>query len=57
MKLERLLTHGSFVYSVKFSSDGKYLAVGVADVGFDFQRTYMYEVTSGKKGQVSKNIS
>ena len=50
MKLERIWTHRRFINSVKFSPDGKYVAVGVADGrGFDSQRTYIYDVTIGKK--------
>ena len=49
VKIERVWTHKSFTYSIKFSPDGKYLAVGVADVGLDFQKSYIYDVTIGKK--------
>lgn len=50
MKLERIWTHRRFINSVKFSPDGKYVAVGVADGrGFDSQRTYVYDATIGKK--------
>ena len=44
VKLGRVLTHGGTVGRVRFSPDGKYLAVGVKN-----GRTYIYDVKTGAK--------
>ena len=44
MKLEHVLIPGAIVWRVRFSPDGKYLAVAVGD-----GRTYIYDVKTGVK--------
>jgi len=44
VKLEHVSTPGAGVVRVRFSPDGKYLAVGA-----DSERTYIYEVKTGVK--------
>ena len=44
MKLEHVLIPGAIVWRVRFSPDGKYLAVGVKN-----GRTYIYDVKTGAK--------
>jgi len=49
VKLVHKLTHRNLVYSLKFSPDGNFLAVGAVDNGFDSQKTYIYGVAVWEK--------
>jgi len=49
VKLIHEWTHKPSVASVKFSADGRHLAIGHSENHIDSQKTYIYDVATGRK--------